>query len=584
MDYFFIYFFPRLGQHLCYIMCMLVTSTSFAISIALAGLGVFLIAVKLMSNSLRTMSGGFTVRLMKKFSANRFLALGVGIIFTTMIQSSDGAVALAIGLIAAGFMNLRSAIPFILGANIGTATTSLIVYFGAKVEFTQYFMIFAFIGAMGYLIIKEEKKSNIAMLVFSIGALFVGLKILGSGMKFIAHTDEFKSVVTAVSVSPWSALFTSIGMTGIMQSSSATVTIVQNVYQGGSMGIQSAIAMVIGANIGTTFTALLTSIGANKDAKRIAVVWLITNIAIAAVVMPIIMYYGNMVDGMASDKMLKLAFAHLIFNGILVFVFIWLVDPLVWLSNWIIKDEEATFAYNIRLSESLIADSPAIAYESVKNATYELALMTEDSLRLLYKYVDKKDPKVYKKFKELEKLINLARKNIFAYLVELGAAPIPKRIANKQMSLVLVAKSLELVPTLGHEIATSINKTAKKNKDKTIHFEIQNHDHESILKLLKINISLSKRATMQMKRTSSKRHEEMIDLSDALQEQLIISRKQHVRNQKEKSEFDFFANVKLLERMALQNIKISKYRKKGAMDVQFKKLSTKLEKELIKNV
>ena len=177
---------------------MTIKTLGLAISLALGGLGIFLVAVKLMSNSLRTMSGGYTVKVMKKFSTNRFISLGAGIAFTTMIQSSDGAVALVIGMIGAGLMSLRAAIPFILGANIGTATTAFLVYLG-DVSFTQYFMIAAFIGAMGYLIIKEEKKSNIAMLVFAIGMIFMGLKVLGAGMKKIASEDWFKDIITGVS-------------------------------------------------------------------------------------------------------------------------------------------------------------------------------------------------------------------------------------------------------------------------------------------------------------------------------------------------------------------------------------------------
>jgi len=120
-----------------------------------------------------------------------------------MIQSSDGAVALVIGLIGAGFLTLRGAIPFILGANIGTATTSLLVYLGGSgFHFTEYFLLLAFLGGMAFLFVKEEKKINIAMLIFAVGALFLGLKLLSAGMKTISHTDSFHNIVSGVGVNP----------------------------------------------------------------------------------------------------------------------------------------------------------------------------------------------------------------------------------------------------------------------------------------------------------------------------------------------------------------------------------------------
>ena len=570
---------------------------SLAISLALGGLGVFLIAVKLMSNSLKSMSGGYTVKLMKKFSANRFLALGAGVVFTTMIQSSDGAVALAIGLIAAGFMDLRAAIPFILGANIGTATTAFIVYLG-DVSFTQYFMILGFVGAMGYLMIKEERKSNIAMLVFAIGAIFIGLKVMGVGMKGISGTDGFRSVIKGVSSNSWGAMFTSTILTGLMQSSSATTTVIQSVYAGGSMTIQPAIAMIIGANIGTTFTALITSIGAGKEPKRIAVIWLFTNAVIALLVMPLIYYYSELITAivpqhgvkgstpLGSSHKLQLAVAHIIFNGTLAFVFIWAVGPLAKMSEWVIKDKNEKFGYEVNLPAGLINQSPELAFEAAKVASHELANMSKDSLDLLYEYMKNKDKETYKKFKSLENIIEATRKSIYGYLIEIGSTDISKRLSNKHMMLVLGVRSLERVPVIGHQFSTSINKMLVKDKiSKEFKFNIPEEDYKNLKAILRINISLVKRASLQLKKNSKKRHEEMQELYIKLDGVCSSASKEHVRNNMSEDEnYDYLGLVKLLLRMGHHSIRVSSYIRKGNKELESKVLSAKLEKELANSI
>ena len=561
-----------------------------AVSLALGGLGIFLIAVKLMSNSLKSMSGGYTVNLMKKMSANRFLSLAAGIVFTTIIQSSDGAVALAIGLIAAGFMDLRAAIPFILGANIGTATTSLLVWLG-DISFTNYFMILAFVGAMGYLIIKEEKKSNIAMLVFSIGAIFIGLKVLGTGMKAVSSTQGFKDMIHSVSSNNWGAMFTSITMTGLMQSSSATVTVVQSIYSDGSMGLDAAIAMIIGANIGTTFTALITSIGSGRNAKRIAIIWLFTNAAMALAVMPIIGYYADAISTIvpisgAGSAKLELAVSHLMFNSILVFIFIWFIDQLAKGSKLIVRDRKSSFSYDIGLPMELIHTSPALAFEASKKTTYGLAKMSEDSMKLLYKYFATKDKKVYERFKELENLINLTRKNLYSYLIELGSHDISKHLANKHMSLVLAVRSLEKVPVLGHQLAHRLNSLRKRDKKtKEPYFDISDGDYKDTKNIMSINISLAKRARMQLKNNSKTRHNEMYELVNKLEEKINISQEEHIKRvRKEPVSYDYISSIKSLGRMGLYSFSVSKYLRKSKKEREIKTLNSRLIKELNKNI
>ena len=572
-----------------------------SISLALGGLGLFLVAIKLMSNSMKTMTTGHMVGFIKKFSTNRWLALGFGILFTTIIQSSDGTVALTIGLIGAGFITLRGAIPFILGANIGTATTALIVWLGADFEFTQYFFLLAFIGGMMYLLIKEEKKSNIAMLIFAIGSIFLGLKVLGWGMKGIAHTSAFKDIINAVSFNSWTSLFSSTALTGLMQSSSASVTIVQGIYGEGGMATESAIAMVIGANIGTTFTAMIASIGSKKDAKRIALIWLITNLSFALIVLPLMTYYadlvrmivpnnyavptsttvGNSYEGAAK---LQLAVSHIMFNTMLVSVFIWFIGPLAKLSRWIIKDKKTNFQYDIQLSKELLDTAPSLAYESAKNATHTLGKMIHHQSKLYYEYIKEPSTKKYDDIKELSELIDISSKSIYQYLIELGSRKITARISNRQVSLVLTIRNFERINSTNSEIGISLKRNTKKNKEtKKREFTMSSQDHAEIRSLYKMILSMTKRSVSLVKKYSSTKMSELAELEEKIEELISHYSKNHVSRKTDNSEFEYILITKNISRIAHNCYKVGKFIRKGKKEIALKKLSDKLNKELSRN-
>lgn len=580
---------------------MKIESLSLGIVMALAGLGLFLVAIKLMSGSLKKMSGGFTAKMVGKIGQNQWVGLMFGIVFTTMIQSSDGAVALAIGLIGAGMLTLRSAIPFLLGANIGTATTALIVALGsvggAVGEIVDYLNLFVFFGAAMMLFVNEEKKVNIAMLIFAVGSIFLGLKIMGAGMKVLTAQDWFKDMVRGVGVNPWAAMFANTAFTGVVQSSSATVTVVQGMTDSGELTLITGIAMVIGANIGTTFTALITSIGASKDARRVAVVWLLTNTATALLIMPIITQYAHMIEmippmpltgdgvtaAMQHSNAIKwqIAYAHLFFNCILTFIFIWLVRPLVWFANVIIKEKKTAFAYNIHLQKELIIQSPELAFQNALGATYELGRMTSHSAELLLEYYSKKDPEVYKKYLELNELINMTRTALYAYLVELGSKDISKKTSDKHLSVVLACRSLERIPILGAELAASINNTLKKGK-----FDITDEDYMELKELLKAVKSVTDRAVISLQGQNKTNEDELTQLASLIDDLVTKYSSNHIARatQKRTTTFDFMLAAKLCSRMSHHAVRVNNYMNPKKVDEDITKISAKLEKELMREI
>lgn len=562
---------------------------------ALSGLGLFLISIKLMSTTLKNMTGKYSAKVMDSFHNNKWISLGFGILFTTMIQSSDGAVALIIGLIAAGIMSLRAAIPFLLGANIGTATTSIIVALGGSgsgwLKFTMYFLFFVFLGATIIMFAKEENKTNLGMLFFAVGSIFLGLEILGLGMKQVAQQDWFESAIKGVGFNSWLSLIVSTILTGIIQSSSATVTIVQTIYgeSPSILPLYSAIAMVIGANIGTTFTALIASIGGKSDAKRVGLVWLIANLVMAIILMPFIKYYSELITliipspninnlgedaiktAIRANAMWRLSVSHLMFNSMLVFVFIWLTNQLEWVTHKLIKNDEKYTKYQLSLPVDLIDQSTALAFTVAQTATFKVANMAEDAMELFYTYYKTREKKSYDEFRELIEQIDISRQKLYSYLVEIGSKNMTKEISNKHMSLVLALRSIERIPLLGKDFAKSLNKTLRKNV-----FAINDIDYENLKKMLKILLVMTKKSAQQIQKFDKKIHEEIQDLYE---ESLRLSSeysKEHIQRNEE-SEFDVILAYKQVTRMTHHCVRVSNYMSHSKR----KKQKTSLSDELL---
>ena len=545
------------------------------ISLALGGLGLFLISVKLLSTGLKQVSGERLRNILKKFTKTSFHSLLFGIVFTTMIQSSDGAVALVISLVAAGFMPLRSALAFVLGANIGTATTSIIVSLSSNFEFTQYFMILAFIGGMGFLLIKEKSKSNVAMIIASLGLLFLGLKVMGAGMKNISSQDAFQSIVSSVGGNSWLSSLTSFTMTGLMQSSSASVTVAQNIYQTStSMSIEGAIGFVVGANIGTTVTAFLTTIGGNKDTKRIAVFWMITNTALALVVLPLSEYYGMAVRAMVpsheildgSGKLIgynnfEMSIAHVFFNVLLVSLFFPILKYMTKLVSLIVReDKEVEFEYEANLPVDLISNSPQLALEAANNAYYTIGEMNLDSFRSIEKFLETKEMKYLNRTEKLSVAISEARKGLYDYLTMLNTEMLNETETSRSMKLVMASRSQEIISELLFVFEEIIKGTFDKKKK---WFNISKSSFTEISTALMLVKKIQKRAINQSKKFSKKTSIDIKLVHEQIMEFVETSIENHIKRVKSgeclSPKINYHQLMHIFDRISKHQYKMSKY-------------------------
>ena len=238
------------------------------------GLAIFIFGMNMMSECLQKVAGDKMKNILSMLTRNPLLGAFAGAVTTAVLQSSSATTVMAIGFVSAGLMTLPQAISIILGANIGTTMTAQIIAF----KISDYIYLFIAAGFIVFFVSKSEKIKNIGQTVFAFGLLFEGIEIMGSVMKPLAGSPVFTDLMSKVSGIPVLGVCLGTIMTLVVQSSSATIAVLQNfASQAGPDGVTSiiglagAIPILLGDNIGTTITAILASVGQSKDAKRTAV-------------------------------------------------------------------------------------------------------------------------------------------------------------------------------------------------------------------------------------------------------------------------------------------------------------------------
>ncbi|MGN1261551.1 MAG: Na/Pi cotransporter family protein [Candidatus Enteromonas sp.] len=320
--------------------------------LVLAGLGLFLFGITSISRVIKKMAEGGLQKIMNKCSGNRFTGFLTGALFTAVIQSSGGTTALTIGMVRAGVLTFLAAAPIIIGANVGTTVTSFII----SIPVAEYLSICVLLGGFIVLIATRRKYQNIGDLLFAVGCIFLGLWIMASNLKQLAAYDEFRAIMSFLTQNPWLGLLVGTVLTAAMQSSSAVIGVVQSLYAASiaasiaagtpsDINLFGILPILFGANIGTTITALISSIGGSKDAKRAAMFHLIYNATGALLFMGIV-FIPPIHSWLSSSgtwplsPSLQIAFSHLVFNVTTALVFLAVLKPVCFLVEKMIPGSE----------------------------------------------------------------------------------------------------------------------------------------------------------------------------------------------------------------------------------------------------
>jgi phosphate:Na+ symporter len=412
----------------------------------IGGLGIFLYGMNLMSDSLKKLAGSKLKLFLEKTTNTPLKGILVGIILTALIQSSSATSALVVGLVRAGLMTLPQAVGVIFGANIGTTFTSVII----SLNIGGYVFPIMFVGAFLIFFVKNKKAQYFGKVIFGFGMLFFGLDTMGDALKQLVKLPGFAQVLQDVGDKPVLGVIVGVLTTAVIQSSSATIGILQQLYSTGGVPLIGAIAIVLGDNIGTTVTSIMASIGGTSSAKRTALVHVMFNTFGTVLFLILLKPYHRLISFLAEaivgadylTNKLTISLAHVGFNVVNVLILYWFVKQLVWLVTKIIPSKDEIEIDDIVLDKLLLKSSPDLALENVKTAMMNMGNVARGMLEFTYNYAFENDDKAVELGNQCEEMLDSMDDRIHNYLVDIGA----NDLSEKQ--IIRVAKNIDTITDL----------------------------------------------------------------------------------------------------------------------------------------
>ncbi len=412
----------------------------------IAGLGIFLLGIKYMGEGLQKSAGDRLRDILDKFTSNPFMGVLAGIIVTILIQSSSGTTVLTVGLVNAGFMTLRQSIGVIMGANIGTTVTAFIIGF----DLGAYALPIMGLGALLIFFVKNIKITNIGIAIFGFGSLFFGLELMSSGLKPLREVEAFHDLTVSMSNTPILGVIIGTVFTVIVQSSSATIGILQSLMLEGAIELKAALPVLFGDNIGTTITAVLASIGATVAAKRAALTHVIFNVLGATVIIIFINFYSMFIEYiqgiMDLNPAMTIAYAHGIFNVLNTLIQFPFIGVLALIVTKIIPGEDVEVEYKPKhLDPIFIVQSPSVALDQAKAEVIRMGEYATKGLEETSLYLNKQNNKNSDLALQIEGALNNLDREITSYLVELSATNFSETERNEHSALMNSVRDIERI-------------------------------------------------------------------------------------------------------------------------------------------
>ncbi|WP_394897814.1 Na/Pi cotransporter family protein [Clostridium butyricum] len=396
------------------------------------GLGMFLYGMQMMATGLQKTAGDKMKHLLGVLTNNRFMGILVGALITAIIQSSGATTVMVIGFVNAGLMNLFQTVGVIMGANIGTTITAWIVSAGQLGDaFTVmkpsfYAPLMIGIGAMLVMFAKKEKKKNIGEILISLGLLFVGLDWMSGAIKPYTDAPIFAQAFALLGSNPFLGVLVGAIVTAVMQSSSASVGVLQTLAMNGVVTTNAAVYICLGSNIGSCYTALLSSIGASKNSKRAAIINLLFN-CFGVLIFALIgfgVFTVNKTIANATIDSVQISIFHTIFNVVNTIIMFPIANLLVKVSCIIVKEgkvenESSELSLENHLDDRIMK-TPSFAIEATLKEINEMGILAYENTRLSINAAMYGDYEDIQKVYENEKKINKYEKSIASYLVKIN--------------------------------------------------------------------------------------------------------------------------------------------------------------------
>lgn len=448
------------------------------VSGVVGGLFIFLLGMKNMSDGMQAIAGARLRKMINAVTDNRLVACGTGVLITSLIQSSSATTVMVVGFVNAGLMTLMQAIGVILGANVGTSVTAWIV----SLNIMQYGLPVLGIAGLTYLFSKEERTRYSAMILMGIGMVFFGLELMKDGLQPLRELDAFVAWFSTFEPKTYfgvaKCVLTGALLTAVVQSSSATIAITIVLARGGVIGFDTAVALVLGQNIGTTITAYLASLGTSTAAKRAAYAHIMVNVVTACFMIPVFFVYIRILATILGDNIdiaKRIAFSHTLFNVLMVCIFLPLMKPLAALIHKIAPDKPHKEPPRLTFLDIRLLDTPAFG---IQQSADEIMRMNDDVSKMMNLLKEalldpneskERDNHIFHK----EQILDVMQKEIAEFLGNILAGSVPHDIADEARQQLRIADEYESIS----DYITAIYKLNLKMHDNNLVFSEEGKRH-----------------------------------------------------------------------------------------------------------
>ena len=447
----------------------------------IGGLCLFLFGMQVMGNGLEKRAGSKLSTFIGRLTTNRFMGFMTGLCVTAVIQSSSATTVMVVGFVNSGVMSLKQAINVIMGANVGTTVTAWILslagiegsnFFVAMLKPTNFTPILALVGIVLYLFMKSDKHKDIGMILLGFSTLMFGMDTMSTSVAGLRDVPEFTRLMTAFS-NPILGVLAGALLTAIIQSSSASVGILQALSSTGTVSVGATIPIIFGQNIGTCITAILSSVGTTKNAKRTAIVHLSFNVigcafwlvvfSVARAAIPTVAAYvdGHMATGFT------IAVIHSIFNVACTVCLLPLAGFLEKLAVKLVPDAKCEEEL-VAIDERLLA-TPAFAIDRCRTLTREMAECAVDALKLSLDSLKNYTPEAAQSIRDAEDKTDRYEDVLGSFLVKLSARELSKKDSTETSKMLHIIGDFERIS----DHAVNIIESAEEMKEKGLAFTDQ---------------------------------------------------------------------------------------------------------------
>lgn len=433
------------------------------------GFGMFLYGMNVMADGLQKAAGDRMKNLLAYLMGKRWLAVLIGALITAILQSSSAATVMVVGFVNAKIMTLTQAVGVIMGANIGTTITSWLVsmsQWGSLFQPDVLAPFFIGVGALLLIMVKNQRKKDVSHGFIGFGLLFIGLSMMSGAVTAYRDSPVFANAFSVMGAYPLLAILVGAVVTALMQSSSASVGVLQTLAMNGMVTWKSAVFITLGQNIGTCVTALISSVGAHKTAKRAAAIHLIFNVLgalIFAIIMSVLFFFWQ--DFAVSHvSSVGISIFHTIFNVSCTLILFPFANALVKLSGILVKDKKRTekaadegidkaLALTMRRLDERILGNAAFAIEDAAMEVVHMGQVTYDNMCLSFEAVLENDAEKAKLVSETEKTIDKMADYISDYLVKVNSADLSEEQSNTITNLFYSVSDIERMGDHAEDLA-----------------------------------------------------------------------------------------------------------------------------------